>query len=255
MTRHGGKKEVKRLNTAKFLLIQRKHGKYFVKARAGPHPGRDCLPLLHIVRDLLKIAENYHEAKKLITSGYFKVDGKVVKDVKFPVGLMDVLSIEKANKHYRILPHSHHKYILHEISEEESHYKLCRIKNKTTVKGGHVQLNLHDGRNVLIKVQDPKSPKEDIYKTMDVLKLSVPEQEILKLFKFKEGNNAIVISGLMTDIGRVGKIVKITKRFGPKASTTAIESENKEIVPTLYEYTFVIGEDKPEISLPVLDIN
>lgn len=247
MTKHGGSRTLKRLNTPKFLQIKRKHGKFFVTPSPGPHPSRLCLPLLHIVRDLLEIVDNYREAKKLIGLGNFKVDGKIVRDRTFPVGLMDVLSIVKTNKHYRILPDSHHGLILHEIPEAESTFKLCRITQKTTLKGGNIQLNLHDGRNIFINVKDPKKPKEDVYKRMDVLKITVPEQEILKVLKFKEGNLAIIMSG--KNIGQLGKVLTILKRFGPKASTVSIQ-HNSEHTETLYDYTFIIGEGQSEINLP-----
>jgi len=250
MTRHGGQKTLKRLNTPAFLQIKRKHGKFFVKPAPGPHPSRLCLPLLHIVRDLLKIVDNHREAKKLIVTGHLRVDGKVVRNKSFPVGLMDVLSIEKLNKHYRILPDSHHGLILHEISEEKSVFKLCRINNKKTVKGGHIQLNLHDGRNILIKVKDPRTPKEDIYKRMDVLKISIPEQDIHKILRFKENNIAIIMSG--KNIGQVGKIINILKRFGPKASTVSIQHNGGQ-TETLYDYTFIIGEENSEIDIPNLE--
>jgi small subunit ribosomal protein S4e len=198
MTRHGGSRSLKRLNTPKFLQIKRKHGKFFMKPSSGPHPSRFCLPLLHIVRDLLKLVDNHREAKKLIGLGNFKVDGKVVKDTTYPVGLMDVLSIDRINKHYRILPDSHYGLILHEITEAESTFKLCRITQKTTIKGGHIQLNLHDGKK---------------------------------------------------NIGQLGKVINILKRFGPKASTVSIQ-HNSEHTETLYDYTFIIGEDQSEISLP-----
>jgi small subunit ribosomal protein S4e len=250
MTRHGGQKILKRLNTPAFLQIKRKYGKFFVKPSPGPHPSRFCLPLLHIVRDLLQIVDTHREAKKLIGLGYFKVDGKVVRDKAFPVGLMDVLSIEKMKKYYRILPDSHYGLRLHEIGEDESLFKLCRITNKTNVKGGHLQLNLHDGKNILIRVKDPRNPKEDVYKRMDVLKISIPEQEIKKILKFKENNLAIIMSG--KNIGQTGKIINILKRFGPKASTVSIQ-HNGSHTETLYDYTFIIGEDQSEIDLPNLD--
>ncbi len=250
MARHGGQKTLKRLNTPAFLQIKRKHGKFFIKASPGPHPSRICFPLLHIVRDLLKITNTHREAKKLIGLGYFKIDGKVVKDKGFPVGLMDVLSIDKTNEHYRILPDSHYGLILHRIPEEESTYKLCRINNKTTVKGGHIQLNLHDGRNILINVKNPRTPKEDVYKRMDVLKITIPEQEIVKNLNFKENNLAIIMSG--KNIGQVGKIISILKRFGPKASTVSIQ-HNGGHTETLYDYTFIVGEEQSEINLPKIE--
>jgi small subunit ribosomal protein S4e len=250
MTRHGETKTLKRLNTPKYLQIKRKHGKFFIKSSPGPHSSRFSLPLLHIVRDMLKIVDNYREAKKLIGLGKFKIDGKVVKDIGYPVGLMDVLSIEEYKKYFRILPDSHHGLILHEIPQSESSYKLCRITDKTTIKGGDFQLNLHDGRNILVRVKDPKNPKEDIYNRMDVLKISIPEQEILKILKFKEGNLALIMSG--KNIGQIGKILTILKRFGPKASTVSIQHDSTH-TETLYDYTFIIGEEQPEINLPNME--
>lgn len=251
MTRHGGQKRLKRLNTPEFIQIKRKHGKFFVNPSPGPHPKRFCLPLLHIVRDLLEIVDNHREAKKLIGLGYFKVDGKVIKDERYPLGLMDVLSIDKINTYYRIIPDSNYGLILHEISEEASNFKLCRIDRKTTIKGGHIQLNLHDGRNIIIYVKDPQNPEEDNFKCMDVVKISIPDQEILKKLEFKEGNLAIIMAG--KNIARVGKIAKIEKRFGPKSSRVSIE-QDEEIIETLYDYTFTLGENmESEIDLPQME--
>ncbi|MBN1802940.1 MAG: 30S ribosomal protein S4e [Candidatus Lokiarchaeota archaeon] len=248
MTRHGGTRSVKRLNTPAYLQIKRKHGKFFVKPSPGPHPSNFCLPLLHVVRDLLKVVDTHREAKKLIGQGLFKVDQKVVRDKTYPIGLMDVISIEKEGKDYRVFPDSHHGLVVKEIPKKNNEFKLCRIAQKTTVKGGHVQLNLHDGRNILINVKDPKNPKEaKNFSRMDVLKISLPTQEIQKTFKFKEGNIAMIMSG--KNIGQVGKVHSITKRFGPKASTVTIEDENGVLTETLYDYTFIIGDAKSEINV------
>ncbi|TXT65945.1 MAG: 30S ribosomal protein S4e [Promethearchaeota archaeon] len=247
MTKHGDSKTLKRLNTPKFLQIKRKHGKFFVSPSPGPHPKRFCLPLLHIVRDLLQIMDNHREAKKLIGRGYFKVDGKVVRDERFPVGLMDVLSIDQIDTHYRIIPDSHYGLMLHEISKEESEFKLCRINGKKTIQGGHIQLNLHDGRNILIRLDDPTNPEEDKYRRMDVLKISLPEQDIIKNLEFAENKLALIIDG--TNIGQIGKIISVQKRFGPNASTVSIEQDGEQI-ETSYDYTFIVGVDEPEIDLP-----
>lgn len=247
MTRHGGQKVLKRLNAAKHIQIKRKHGKFFVNPSPGPHKKDFCLPLVHIIRDLLKIVDNHREAKKLIAHGYFKVDGKIIKDAGYPVGFMDVLTIEKTNKHYRILPDYHYGLILHEIPEKESLFKLCRIDKKTIVKGGHLQLNLHDGKNILIKVKNPQEPKEDTYARMGVVKISIPDQEIIKYLEFKEGKYSIIMDG--KNIGQVGQISEIKKRFGPNASTVSIKHDG-ELIETLYDYTFIIGEKESEISLP-----
>ena len=85
---------------------------------------------------------------------------------------------------------------------------------------------------------------------MDVLKISIPEQEINKILKFKEDSIAIIMSG--KNIGQIGKIITILKRFGPKASTVSIQ-HNGGHTETLYDYTFISGEDKSEIGLPNIE--
>lgn len=248
MASHGAKKHTKRLATPGYLQIKRKHGKFFVNPSAGPHPKRFCLPLLHVVRDLLKIVPYYKDAKKLIGMGVFKADGKIIRDLGFPLGLMDVLSVEKTKEYYRVIPDSRHELKLFKISKKESDIKLCRINSKTTLKGGPIQLNLHDGRNIKIEVSDPTKPVEDVYKRMDVLKISIPSQEILSHIKFKEGSLAVIIAG--KNIAKVGTINKITKRFGPNASTVEIIQKDGIPVETLYDYVLMLGDKESEIKLP-----
>ena len=59
------------------------------------------------------------------------------------------------------------------LSAEEAAWKICRIEGKTTIKGGKTQLNLHDGRNII--VEDAQA-----YSTGDSLKLGLPEQNVLE---------------------------------------------------------------------------
>ncbi|MEK9695427.1 MAG: hypothetical protein VW270_06650, partial [Candidatus Poseidoniales archaeon] len=71
----------------------------------------------------------------------------------------------------------------------EAGWKVCRIEGKTTVKGGKTQLNLHDGRNILV---DNASE----YKTGDSLKLGLPDQNIIQHIKFGEGTRCYLIGGV-----------------------------------------------------------
>ncbi|HMF33956.1 MAG TPA: 30S ribosomal protein S4e, partial [Candidatus Lokiarchaeia archaeon] len=221
-----------------------------VKARAGPHPLEQALPLGHIVRDILQLGANAREARKIIKSGEVLVDGTIRKDVKFPVGIMDVVKIPKIEKQYRILPVIGKGFYPVEISAEEAEYKLVRIENKTTIKGGHIQLNLHDGRNIVIRVSDPRNPEEaKQYKTMDVLKIAVPTQQILEQIPLQIGNTGIVFSG--HNFGQTGTITDIAKRFGVNASVIGINNDKNEHVETLYNYMFVVGTpDSTPITLP-----
>ena len=59
------------------------------------------------------------------------VDGKVRKDVKYPVGFMDVITLLKAKTHYRLLYDVKGKFGLVKISADEAQYKLCRVIRRT----------------------------------------------------------------------------------------------------------------------------
>ena len=248
MGKMGGSRHLTRHAAPAFWPILRKEWHWVVKPSPGPHPIERCLPLLIIVRDILGYAKTAREARKIIAQGQIKVDGKVRRNYKYPVGLMDVLEIVKTNKFYRVIPYPVKYMILHEISPEEAKYKLVRIENKTTVKGGHIQLNLHDGRNILIRVSDPMNPEEDVYKTFDVLKISIPDQQILDHYRFEVGSIAIVTDG--RNVGRVGRIVEITEMFKRRRNIVTLEDRNGDRFQTIQDYIFVIGKDKPEISLP-----
>ena len=68
----------------------------------------------------------------------------------------------------------------------------------------------------------------------------------MKTLKFKEGNMALIADG--KNIGQVGKISSVVKRFGPKASTVSIEHDGSH-TETLYDYTFIVGENESEIKI------
>jgi len=248
----GGSRRLKRKPAPKHWPIHRKEAVWTVKPKPGPHPISRCLPLTLIVRDILGFAKTRSEAKKIISQGKVLVDGKIRREERFPAGLMDVISIPEIKKNFRILP-SPKGLVLHPISEDEATFKLCKIEDKTTVKDGHIQLNLHDGSNVLVKVADPKNPEEDSYKTMGTLKLSIPEREVLEYARLKEGASAIIIGG--KNMGRHGKILEIEKAPGKKRRNllVTLEGEKGNRFQTILNFVFVVGEKEPYISLPEVD--
>ena len=77
---------------------------------------RNHYHLLIVVRDILKVADNAREAKIIINNGDILVDGRARKDYKFPVGFMDVISLPKSKKVYRVLPDHKGRLVLHSIS-------------------------------------------------------------------------------------------------------------------------------------------
>lgn len=248
MGKKGGSRHLKRMPAPAHWAIHRKEFKWAVKPKPGPHPTDRCLPLLLVIRDMLGLARTRREAKIILSEGQTMVDGRVRREDAFPVGLMDVIEIPTINKAYRVLLVPHRGLALHAIEGKESEFKLCKILNKTSVKGGRIQLNLHDGRNILIEVKDPKHPKEDVYGSSDVLKVKIPDVEVLGHLKFDEGLSAIVTGG--KNIGRRGKVVKIERKRGPYPTLVTLEDAKGDKFQTTLNYIFAVGEKKPWISLP-----
>ena len=249
MGKKGGSTGLKRKPAPKFWPIPRKEFVWAVKPSPGPHSLENCLPLAIVLRDILGFAKTRKEAKLIVSQGKVYVDGKIRRKDDFPVGLMDVITIPEANAFFRVLP-SHKGFILHQISKEETSFKLCRIENKTCIKKGHVQLSLHDGSNILVKVTDPQNPQEYVYETLDTLKISLPDRRIMEHVKIKENVLAIITGG--KNIGKYGKIVEIKRTKGERRrnALVVIEDEKGNRYQTTLNFVFAIGETKPLISIP-----
>lgn len=242
MANMGSRKHLKRYKAPKSWPIHPKEKTWTVKPAAGPHAIEDSLSLMVVIRDVLKIADNSREAKTIINSGNILIDGKVKKDYKYPVGLMDIITIPKNETSYRVLLDNKNRLTLLKINNDDADAKLSKIVNKTTIKGGKIQYNLHDGRNLLT---------DGDYKVGDVLSLKLPEQEVQNSYKLQEGAIVLVTGGKHTgEIGKISEII-ISKTSNP--NTVIIENSKKENFLTLKDYAFVIGEEKPVIDL--LEVN
>lgn len=239
----GQKKHLKRLPAPKHWPIKRKEYKFTTRPVSGPHPKEYSMTLTVLLRETLGYAENMREVKVMLTSGDVFVDGKPRKDPRYPVGIMDVIEIKSSGDSFRLLPKPQGGLRLVTISENEKGFKLCRVEKKMIVNGGRLQITLHDGRNILL----PKGEKPSAHHPLETVKVSIPDQRIIKTLPLAEGAYALVSRG--KNIGIEGKIVSINKRFGTHASTVTLQDSGGNKVQTATEYVFVVGSGKPEISL------
>ena len=214
--------------------ITRKTHVWTLSARAGPHSKQTGIPLLVVVRDMLKIANNSREAKIIINEGSIFVNGVARKDYKYTTGVFDIVSIPALDQHYRVQLDANNKFRLYK--EEPGADKLCRINNKTIVRKGAVQLNLHDGTNILAS---------NDYKTFDTIMLSLPDRKITKHIEYKPGNLALIVGGEHS--GEIGTIKQIRKVRGSGKNMVVFTNEKE--FETIEDYVFVIGETSPEIKV------
>jgi len=225
------KKHLKRLTVKKSWNIAKKEFKFTTRPNPGTHSAELAIPISTILRDYLHYAHNKSEAKKILYSKEVLVDGKRRKDPKFPVGLFDTIEIKDTNEYFRFVLLKDGKLSLIKISKEESNLKPYKIVNKHNLKG-KIQLNLYDGKNILVDKGD--------YSTNDTLLIDISKNEIKLHLKFEKGKLIFLLGGKHT--GTMGKIEDISD----KKIAYKIKDNNFE---TLKKYMFVIGEDKPIISL------
>ncbi|MCD6483349.1 MAG: 30S ribosomal protein S4e [Candidatus Aenigmarchaeota archaeon] len=228
---------VKKIRAPVYWRIGKKGTTWAVTPRAGPHPKFFCIPLLIIVRNILGYAETAREAKSIIKKGEILVDGKPRRDHKYPAGLFDVISLPKIKKHYRIVPYPKGLKLV-EIGENESKIKLVKVVRKVKVKGGKIQLGLHDGKTILTD--------NNKIKPHDSLIIELPSLKIVKHIPLEKGKLGLVFKG--NKAGFYGEIADILKGgFGRKWEV--IIKSGKESESVYRENVVVVGDEKPEITI------
>jgi small subunit ribosomal protein S4e len=185
---------------------------------------------------MLKLVNSSKEAKRILHDGSVLVDGNVVRDYRFPVGLFDVITMPKTDTSYRVLLDRKQRLMLHKVTD--SGIKLYRITDKTNVKGGATQLNLHDGSNII--------SDEFSYRTSDSVLVSIPERKVLQHFVYKPGNLALITGGAHS--GELATIKEIKKVRSSMPNMVSLQSTYD--FETVEDYVFVIGKNTPEIELP-----
>jgi len=186
---------LKRQEVPKSWPVKRKGSKYVVMPNFGLEKG---IPVLIVLRDMLKVAKNRKEVKKALHEKKIISNNKLIRDEKNSLMLFDTLTIVPSNKHYKLNLSENKKFILDEIKESEANKKISKIINKKTLNKKVTQINLSDGRNFLYKPE---------CKTGDSVIINFKEKKIDKIVPMKKGATAMVFSGKHT--GKIGTIENI----------------------------------------------
>jgi small subunit ribosomal protein S4e len=192
------------------------------------------MPLVVVLRDLLHLADRSKEIKQIMQEGKVLVDGRVRKDHRFIVGMFDTISIPTINANYRVMIGDNGKFLLVPIKDAST--KLCKIVNKTTVRDGKTQLNLHDGTTLLAS---------NDYKTKDSILIKVPERKIDQHLNYGIGSLVLVADG--KHAGTIGKVKEIKVVRSSSPNTVIITAAGVDF-KTIEPYVFVIGKDAAVIE-------
>jgi len=221
----------KRLSVPKSWPVERKTATFTAKADAGPH-GEAGVPLVVVLRDVLEYVNTKKEAKYAANNEGVLVNGDTVNDVNIPIGMFDILSFPDRDEYYRVFPDEGGRLGLTAIDEDAANSKLGKITDKTLVSGGQVQLNLHDGQNVLVD--------EDVYSGSDSVVIENETKDVVAHFEFEEGALVTAVAG--QHAGEIGEIDEISVTPG-SADNTIVVSTDDGSFETVQEYVVVIDEN------------
>jgi len=177
-----------RAQATKRLPVPRKGTKYVARALIDP---KNSVPVVIAVRDMLKIARSAKEVKKMIFDKNLKINGKEVHDLRDSIRLLNLF---EADKTYLLTLTQNGKFMLEETKEKT---RPCKVLNRTSLTKGQIQLNLHDGSNVISK--DKISTNDTVYMGH--------AGKISRHVAFDKGKTCLVISGKYS--GKKGKIISI----------------------------------------------
>jgi len=223
---------LKRMASPRTWNVKRKGEKFITKLTPGPHNSDLGMPFGVLLKEILGKAASSTEAKRIMNSNEIKIDGTSRKDVRFPVGLFDTIEFIGTGECFRVILNKGGKIDLAKISREEALLKPCKIIGKSMVKG-KIQLNLYDGKNILVG--------NNGHKVGDTVLIRLPGQAVSKHLKLGK-KSAIFLTG-GRHIGEVGNVEDISK------NRIVYKNEQSNIIETSKKYAFVVGEDKPLITV------
>lgn len=191
---------LKREKVSKNWPIPRKGTKYVVRPRGNL---KREIPILIVLRDMLKITQDRKETKKVLNSKFILLNNKIIKDDRRGVGLFDVINIVPEKKYYQVILTKEKKFDIEPIKEDESKYKISKIIGKKTLKGKKEQLNLSDGNNFVSNIK---------CRVNDSVLVNLKDKKIEKCLVLKEKAKVIIFSG---------------KHFGERGFVENMDTKNK----------------------------
>lgn len=235
----GIRRHLKRVAAPSHWMLDKLRGQFAPKPIAGPHKLRECIPLVVMLRNRLKYALTYNEAKAIMMQRLVKVDNKVRTDLRFPAGFMDVVTIEKTGENFRLMYDLKGRFLLHKVGATEASYKLCSIKKVMLGAKGVPQAMTHDGRTLRYVNPDVQ--------VNDTVRINLESGEIEDHVKFENGNICTIRGG--KNIGRVGILHHIERHPG-SFNIAHVKDAAGHSFATRLQNVFILGKgNKAWISL------
>jgi small subunit ribosomal protein S4e len=232
MAKRGRKNSMKRIAAPKTIPIHdKKANTWITRPCAGAHKNRRSMALAVLLKDVLRVCKTRRETVKILSNRMVKVDGKIRTESKLPVGLMDVIGLEKAAKAYRLTLDRKGRLTPREITNEDSAKKIAKITNKHIGPGGKINITFHDGKNMT---------GDNHLRVGDSAILQLPEGRLQKHLKLEKGAHCLITDG--KHAGIVAVLEELIPRDTGKPAEAKVKADKGEFV-TVARYLFVVDRE------------
>lgn len=230
----GHSDHLKRITAPRSWMLDKQRGTFALKPASGPHKKVECIPLGYLISRFLGYASNVKELGIILKGKNIKINGCVRTNPKFPVGLFDVLSIEKTNEHFRVLYNVVKKFHLHRINPEEACCRLAKVTKKYSNLGiPYIVTNC----GTSFRFCDPKI---DVSYTV---KVDIPSGKVVDYIA--PGVDKVVFVSKGKARGRVGIITSVNTQG--KETIYGITDFAGDTFSCTYKSCVLIGESENDI--------
>ncbi len=228
MSNKGNNRHIKRLAASKYMKIERKTSAYVVKPAPGRHFGDLSIAITTVLKEKLNVARNSNESRALLKAGKIFVNGKVVKEEKYPVGFNDIIHLKDSDEHYRIGVGRYGVFSIEKIDKKKGAEEIAyKVVGKYVTKKGKQMIRLHNG-NIL--------PAEKNVKVNDSVTLS--GNKIKGIIKLEPGAKCVVYKGVHAPAH--GSIKSLKPGTMVRDATAEIDA-GKERFETTIENIIAVG--------------
>ena len=228
MSGKGNNRHIKRLAASRYIKVSKKTSAYVAKPLPGRHSGDSSIALVTVIKEKLGLASTSRETRRIMRAGNIIVNGKEIKEEKYPVGYSDTIHMKGSGETFVVGVGRHGTFSVEKASKEIA--QPFKVIGKYKARKGKDMIRLHDGRTMAavagVSVNDSV-----------VLGADMSVKEVLK---FKEGAKCAVYKGVHAP--STGKITEISAGTSVREQSVHIKvDESGKDFETVSRNVIVIG--------------
>ena len=224
MANKGSSRHMKSLTTSKYYAVHKKESAYSAKPSPGRHTLDRSIPLLAMATKA-GLSATSHDANSMIKKGELRVNGKQIRNPRYPVGLNDIVESVPAKKSFLVGINERGQV---SITDSKGKERLCKIVQKYKAQKGTLMIRLHDG--MVLKAGKDTCVNDSV--------LVGNDNSIKKVLKLGNGSRCTIIAGV--HVGASGTVKEIHAGTSTSKAYVTVEQGGNKGFDTLLKNIMVV---------------